>query len=873
MASPQTLEFRGQISNFLKLSSDVVRNRSDVEFGARGGQILYCFDSTVFQLFYNTVAWRHAVSSFHASSWRSKGPASERWRRIEAQSALIASEHLISQTLPGAKNADIYLTPWHRVELAVRLAAVAREKAGPNIDRARVAEEIKRKLEFLALSRDLKAGKAFPPDPTLKRDMEKLGEFYEDESMVRYELTRRAAEMLVQCETSESLDQIHRLLSRPLRSRIKSLSELFEPDEAETRQIAEDAAEWYLRIHAELEERGSGRSGDRQPGAIWSDAKSLAFVRWASTQRRDDQRLVMVTSDDLLFEVYRNWWVDIGGSAGVGSFREPESFLLRRSFQYTPIFNLSSRERKTEDSDLKHDDAEEDLHGDSSMQDNVQTLFEKISEAIHLTLLPFNLAKVDSRNRPVQDLAHQTNLDYMAMRIEPRRSEHDIVIDYFLGRLGFDWAPHGNMVQDISELWRDVERVGVGFFYEQVVRRLEDDAALFGMEVDVTGSPADVDRALRYLEGSLEVIADRTRSAYLPIAESFLQKQLRLQEGVNPRTPELLWYCLPNGKSVYEIIRTWSGSDNGAASELGDMSGSAEAPFMLAATFALVRQDWWKAEEFAGYALTACKAGRSEVVNLIEVLFVNAFARRYRLANAAIISQLDGSDGRRLATQAASAGETNLYDSTINLLRRYMAVVDYNRRKFSGRDRNDMTLCLIRGFSERAALRLFMALRRYLGGQIEDAIEDADASPMNPIKLAEAAQSDLLECMRLDRKLRTENLGGRHTALRNHFLHNAAASEVVRFVIQGESFESNSAFAQVANVFGTASYKDREQHHPLMRCERIAFQILHQCAEPLELPVLENVLALAQSCPLPLDRRLAEAIVHRKHELYRRLSY
>lgn len=843
-------DLREQIFNFISLSSDIVRNQYDADFSDAGGQIIYCFDSTVFNLFFDTVRWRHAVSSFYGNNWNSNKKSSQ-WQRIEAQSALIASEHLLSEDLPGAKNRTIYLTPWHRAELAANIDSLVKKYESGTLDQKKIEAEIKRKLRFLSLSRRVKTDVKFMPksrDSFLKNDLESLrAHLSQRSSLWRYEMTRRAASLLVQCETSERLDQIHRIVTRPLRQRIKALNQLFHVAPDEQDEMATDARMWFLRIVREIEGDDGRNVNRRTPMGLWNDARSLAFVRWAAKKARRDQRLVLVTSDDRVFDAYRRWWAD----EGVTPSGETEQFILRRSFQYTPIFNLR--------------DSRNDLSRTKGMHAEIQKLFFRIKEAVRMTLLPFNLAQIDGGNE-IGGLAQNRQFEYMAMRAKDYKSgEPDAVIEFFMNRLNKEWyTEQSDAISDITELWREIERIGIGFFYDQVLKRLEDDNYLFGIEgetVDEDGVSVD---ALRYLTKSLETLTSKTRLAYLPITEAFLNEQFFDEDDNESRAPKTLWYTLPNGKSIYEMIRDWPrrGESNEKFHSEAIVS-NAEAPFVLAAGFALRKHDWWKAEEFAGYALSAAKTRDPSSCDLAELLFLDALTKRFRLGSLAIRSHAQGADTPSTVSieTIKSAGE--LYSLAAASLDRSLRIIH------SESVTPETILMNLRGKSELAALMLFLTMHEGFSDYLR-----SDEDPLNTKTLISRAQSEILTCIVEGKKASRTIDEDRFRIVRLQYLHNAAASEVVKYILHDpEQYSPNLEFLRVASIFHEKSYKQLEQINPLMTAERIVFQILLGAANPGEWPELETALADAVRRGLTVDRRLAKAISARKGDLFKRLNY
>jgi hypothetical protein len=843
---------RDQILNFLSLSSDIALNQHDADFSDQGGQIIYCLDQTIFNLFFDTRKWRHAVSSFYERSWavpgRNRREGVEQWERIQAQSALIASEYLLSEELPAAKNRNIYLTPWHRHELAIRLKRIAGEIEEGKVDTKKIADEVRRKLDFLSgsrLDRNSGQGGLFEPDPLLEGDLDSLRPDMPDlEALKRYELTRRAATMLVDCEASERFDQVHRLVSRPLRQRLKSLHQLFPPAESDLAALALDARKWHLRILGEAQRSRSHRSPGRSPGGVWNDARSLAFVRWAAAKVRRDQRLVLITSDDTLFATYRRWWCD-EGTAEEG---HSEPFLLRRSFQYTPIFNFR--------------DSKNDLSRSGTSGQELENLFSKISQAVHLTLLPFNLFQTGSG---IGNLAQNKNFQYMALRERERRhGETDTVLDYYLSRFPPEFYRNRvNEIGEITELWRNIERIGIGFFYDQVVKRLEDDRYLFGIDDASEASPENVERALRYLSRVLDTITSRTRSAYLPLAESFLAEFDTPVTGAG-RAPDTLWYQIAGRGSVYQLMTTWHKMKPRDRQEsIRDLNKSPEALFVFAAAFALAVEEWWRAEEFARYALEAARASDHTAPRVrAELLFLCAFTKRFRLGSSGLAETPGESAGRDQRVRSSFRRSEELSADAEALLDQYHETTAGLAPAQEGR------LYQMRGRSERAALRLSMALHGALR-----APETRDVAVVEALENVRKAKDDIVECARLDTTVTARELRDRQERVRRHFVHNAAAVEVCRFLLTPrDEFQLDAGIAAVVDRFATLAYRQISETDVIVNAERIVFAILHGNADAREWPQLESALARLKESGLTLDRLYANALSNRTEELFSLLT-
>jgi hypothetical protein len=347
--------------------------------------------------------------------------------------------------------------------------------------------------------------------------------------------------------------------------------------------------------------------------------------------------------------------------------------------------------------------------------------------------------------------------------------------------------------------------------------------------------------------------------AYLPMAQAFLQEPDG-PAGAVGRAPDLLWYQLPSRKSVYDMIRAWPKMpDKQRTALVQELGRIPEAPFVLAAAFALARHDWWKAEEFADYALTAFQAGEvTAPLVQTELLFLAASTKRFRLGSSGLSEHV----GREDLVRSAYERSTAIYASAEDLLSQLLQLLDSLRKG------QETALHRVRALSERAALRLFMALHLHFTPEGED-----DLAGSSPLDLVRSAQDDIIECWRIDKSVSATELRQRRMVTRNHFLHNAAASEIVRFVLREDpDFTLDPRLAPLTRDFGKGPYRAAENEDVLAKAERITFQILQGTADSLEWPDLEAALAEMRQGSLTLDRKFAQALSARTDELFSRLT-
>jgi len=816
-------EARDKIFGTLQLSNDIYRNAVDADFADQGGEIIYCFDSTVFPLFYDTTKWQSTITSFEQRNHAIGDRGTRELKAIETQAAIVASEYLLSESLPGVKNKNIYLTPWHRRELALSLQAVIRDiKSNTRSDvlSSNIRKELELKLQFLKQVEE-QAGTA--TNRQLTRDLQKLEKHqFGHTELTRYVTTRLAADVLMKCPITETFDQIHRMLSPPLSGRIKSMHSLLAPNEEDLRDIREDAIQWFWRITAEIKRRADRGGIDRRSDeSRWSDARSLAYLRWASKfQYKDNRRIVLVTSDDLLFDTYRRWWVSLPEE----SPESDESFLLRRTFQYAPIFNLS--------------DTSNDLHRSGVVRADIQGLFLRIREAVELQLLPFNLANL--RGAEKKELASTVlrAREYLAMRTLDSRFGEDDVLDYFMRTLKSDWYDsQRKTLHAISRIWRDIQRMSIGFFYDKITRRFEDDRFIFGLDRGEKISSDAGEKILAFFRKSFDVLTSRTRSVWVPAAIEFLMSPAKdISSEIFDRVPRTVWFKLPGNQSAFHRVTQWSESgDSERRAYLEDVERQPESVFVLACLLAVQKNDLLKAEEFANYAATTAKEhGTSET--LWEINFLSALIKRFRMGSSAANFERmpDGMNSMGLSTHGG-----RLFTDALTLLD---DSIEYYQSDSVVKPQ------LVRAHSERAALQLFRAL----------AIASFDGESEEFSAISELVEADIEACFELSSRL-AGSIGEEFLAVQRQFTHNAAAIAVLKFLARPHAPLEPRPWHDEVTMFllGDNSYI---KPNSALNAERLAFLILVGAVDPIELPRFEMATSAGFSSSLAADRQLAKLL-------------
>jgi hypothetical protein len=206
-----------------------------------------------------------------------------------------------------------------------------------------------------------------------------IGAGAEADVLRRFQLARTGSTLLATSTYSEPLEQLQRLLTKPLFTRIRTLHLDFTPTHEDLAHIRREGRAWLQRLKDEREDdkKKRARAGNREPERpdlnLKNDAESLAFIQWAASQVYSNQRMVFVTGDRLLVNAYRRWYAGMTPSCSM--YYQP--FLLRRASQYLPVLNIG--------------DSDNDIS--KGIKGHVQKgeIFTQLFCLIEIALLPLNL--------------------------------------------------------------------------------------------------------------------------------------------------------------------------------------------------------------------------------------------------------------------------------------------------------------------------------------------------------------------------------------------------------------------------------------------------------------------------------------------------
>jgi hypothetical protein len=801
------------LMEFIDLSRDLERNQDDSAFRDAGGEIIYVLDENIFEIFFQPKQRRHLVRSFHAPRFSEGHRTNPYWRSFEAQIALIASEYLLSGALPGSKRPFLYMTKWHREELANRVDELSSElsvKARDNIDRA--VEELERKLQVLSAlesSSEQSWAALAKQDPWLEKDLEALGGFSPEadhNALRRFALTRIAADSIASSEIQEPIDQLRRSVRRPLADRYRSFNMDFQPNLQDQQAIKHVADEWFFRLAQERERaRQQGRADeDRADGSLWYDAQTLALVRWAATNRaRDDQRIVFVTGDSLLFNAYRRWYVDpIQNTLGYG-----EEFILRRTPQYSPMFNIS--------------DSENDISR-QLQEDNRRTSL-LINQTLEIALLPFNLARMADQHHD-RDISITRGREYLVMKLlDTRRLSEDDALAFFT-REDRTLRQIMPQMRSILEQLRSSERIAIGAFFPYISLRLNEEQRNLVERITQGGGAASASAVKSYLTEILDQLVIDSLRGWLALAQEAVVHFTFADAEQPPRIPPTVWYPINDGVDIVDLVEQArvDGSRLDWSRLVQDVEQRPHAVFAMAGMLALLAEDWSNAGRFAELAVRAGHYAQAKSVErspLAEAEFLVALTKRFRLGN--ITGHIRGQETSKEEVAQRSI-ETSMrnFRQTESLLDAIVSKHEGAANHGDGVNTQFELLLAMRARSERAALRLFMA------ANLLAALETTELRWLTDValRLVDAAKADLDSCWRDENRI-----GAGHAKyldrLQRQYVANTAAAAVLRHLAQlQEPFAVDAQAFQISRIRSFVA--DLRDMHPLMRAEMLLFLII-----------------------------------------------
>jgi hypothetical protein len=741
-----------QFWRLLEFTRDIDRNEDDTLFARNGGTIIYVLDENVFEFFIKPQSFSRYAELFHSNIWFEGEESSEDLRRISAQSALVASEYIFSGELPGQKDRTTYMTEWHFGELSNR--------------RAEYTSQLRD--EIGSLSRNPSPNSALHKDPALdfseiddltRSDSDKLANRTEDEAALRrFQEARVAARQLARSNYLGPMHQLKRIGSRDIAGRIVPLGARYRPAPDEREAIRDNRWNLLKLLREEQRRRDEARerrsddqaehSGGRSDRTLQNDADALAYIIWiARNKLASDERIVLVTGDSLLFDVYRSWYLD-----------QPidEPFILRRISQFAPIINLN--------------DARSDIV-------DRRELFRETREAVEAALFVFNLS--GSGNASDQLLKGR---EYLALALSRYRdSERDPGLASFLTGLTGKWMEERkNDFANLIHLWQQLERFVIGVHYEVISQRFPGADQTRLRDVIATGGQ---EAYVHYLKELLDELVSGSIRLFFPFAAEFI-RSIAGRDIRRSRVPIALRLSIPTPEDsesrdqadtgfndVHELFALWRDRDETAVRllDIDQNPTLAQRPdlvYAIAAALALEAGEWRDAERFADLACAADPMMSMPAEELeeaqFESVYLSAIAKRFR------IGSLD---------PTTSQIRFNIWRDLLH------AAEDHLTRCELHHARKAETRRQMRAISERAAARLFyvswaavISLEEFKARQfaLEDAVESFGL-----------ALADLRRCLELEAGARDGAPGDERRKrffqrLERQYITNLAAAHVLK---------------------------------------------------------------------------------------------
>lgn len=279
------------------LSIDLKHNQKDNEF-CRGenNEIIYFVDTNVVNYFVEPAG----------AKWHGDFGSLVNEHDVRAIVMMLCMEYVFSEDLLGNRRKSIYVTPWHRKEVASRFLRIHGEcmrQMACDMESSSQAEE----KQVADVRKVLQAISNMP-----KRGLEK-------------DQFKELAALVANDGKIEPIEQMQRIFDEDLLRRP-------DPDLDFPRDDDEIAEGWnnYFTWHLLRIRRGKNESCE-------SDARTISSLQWlADYALKENQRLVFITGDHRLAKIYREWFY----SAEREEERQPKNDIVRFISQYLPQINL-----------------------------------------------------------------------------------------------------------------------------------------------------------------------------------------------------------------------------------------------------------------------------------------------------------------------------------------------------------------------------------------------------------------------------------------------------------------------------------------------------------------------------------------------------
>ncbi len=646
-----------RLGRLLDLNQDIGRNARDTDFGDLvkksvddAHQIFYVFDENVFELFANPAEKFEFCANFYGKYWSNR--VHPYYKSFSAQAGLIASEFLFSDRLPGLHpTLPIYMTEWHFNQLMRRLKITrsdferemnSTKRPNIEIEKARINEllRLEASLPDKCSVHDVLSRKGIAAD--LADDALRVGEAVRNQTEVglteaidRFVRGRQIAELLVGDQQIEQLHQINRIYSEIL-PRVRPLASQFQPA---NRHEEIEQRDWILKFSDVLHNakiRGRSREG------VLADARSIGFIHWVARFKLNrNQRIVLVTGDNQVFEAYRRWYAE----------HPNEAFLLRRVNQYSPLLNPHAASNEINDAE----------------KDDDRQVFARLRTALDAPMVTFNLVRrfaddrsqdaFDAADAPTGRLAQDPQLEHFAARLAGASKPQEVPsVSFYTDNLDEAWWL--NREERFAELktgMREAERVALGASYPVLEKRL---FQRWGMIEEIQRRAAEGHVSSNvisdYMTSLLQTIATNALSYDIGHATAIMRDNLAKMGGDRTmRAPLNLELSVPTKDGFTAdsfstlMVRGENGDDD--ARDIFDpyknkaLEGRPDIIFAVGAVLMLRSKNWDEAERFAADAahvlddlaenLVLSPSGQGRSVIAGEYHYLQNLAKRFALAN------------------------------------------------------------------------------------------------------------------------------------------------------------------------------------------------------------------------------------------------
>jgi hypothetical protein len=675
--------FRRRLAKLIEISNEMVLNAADGEFGRSGGQIFYVFDESAFEFFINPDETRRKYPAFfHLEPWRDTDRREDPyWILVNQMLSILTAEYLFSGILPGQRDNRIYMTYGHRYELGRSYQTLLESVEPKSGEAAATRAQLRRALARL---REVPENDD-APDVQLESDLHGVPE----SDRVSFLRVRRLARIFAEERDQFRIPQLRRV-SQEIWPHVRDITYVFPPTEADRATIDEEAKQWEQRLNEYLRTRPRGEQHDRNERGLRRDARTLAMLQHIARYHLDvDERLVFVTGDRVMLEVYWFWYSE------TFVHRPWEPNIIRSIGRFSPVVNMN---------DMLHPYPKDEMRSDHPDL----APFELMQVALNLAIQPWKLKAHESLVNP--DPQRVANLWWLRRQILDSIHRPHIFKDGLFDNVATpghfdDVDPEFEKVRDLFQmLERNASRAGLEF-QEQ---RREKVLSLHDRDPDDAGDEASARSYFRNLTSDL--VQENAR-LWLPIAQGFLAGRPTDRPDPFLRAPVALLLKVGHGHdgTVHENVLDFERRlATVSPKDLEYLEGAPHLIFVLGALYALRNRLWSDTELYAGLAKTAFRSTRAgegqtvrEMPDYQELRYLRAVCARMVLGS---LSQQQTEDSER--------GQVRPHDiwlPYLNRLERNLGnCIEVHRSE-------NQPVQHARALSERGSGRLFYVTRRAVG--------------------------------------------------------------------------------------------------------------------------------------------------------------